>query len=308
MGYTSQLWIKKYKPEADIKKIRKWIQQIILLALVPPTIVFSVWIAPLKQVEIIYIPLLGAIAPLFGGMAAYVAAKLMKLNREKRGILTVSGIFTNMGSLGGLTAFMLLGEKGFALVAIYQLFEKFIYFMIGFPVAKRHSSHKDDEADKKNILIVVVKDPVIIMNITALILGIILNFSGIVRPNFLGLFNAIVVPFFSLGLLTSIGLAMSFGSMHHHLKAAGVIIIIKSILTPLLITGLGILLGLGNFADGLGLKMVFILSAMPVGFLAVVPATLYDMEVDQANTCWLMSTLSLVLVIPALQFLLPYIG
>lgn len=308
LGYFIQLWTIKNKTNFDLKIIRRKIQSFILLVLVPPTIIFSIWIAPIKHAEILTIPILGAVAPLFGGFMAWLFSRPLRLNNSQKGVFMISGIFTNMGALGGLVAFLLLGEEGFALVSFYQLFEKFVYFLIGFPIAKNHSPHRDETASRKNLFIEVFKDPVIITNFWALVIGITLNLAGIRRPEALGTFNAVVVPLSSLTLLVSIGMAMSFGSIRHYVKISAVMIVIKSVLTPALIFGLGTLLGLGNFAGGLGLKMAVIIAAMPVGFLSLVPPTLYDMDMDQANSCWFISTMSLVFVFPVLQYIIPLIG
>ena len=45
-------------------------------------------------------------------------------------------------------------------------------------------------------------------------------------------------------------------------------------------------------------------AAMPVGFIAMVPPTLYDLDIDLANVCWLMTNGLLVVLVPLLMFLL----
>lgn len=204
--------------------------------------------------------------------------------------------------------FILLGEQGFALVAFYQLFEKLMYFGAGFPLAKAHSSHRKNDSSKKGLFLQMLKDPVIVINLGALIIGAVLNLTGIARPDFYFNINNILVPLGSVGLLVSIGLAIKFSSMRKYLRPGITVVLIKSAIVPAVIFTIGYLLGLGDFENGLALKFLLIISAMPVGFIALVPPTLYDMDLDLANTCWFFSTLSLVVSIPVISLILPYIG
>ena len=72
---------------------------------------------------------------------------------------------------------------------------------------------------------------------------------------------------------------------------------------PALITSLAWGAGLNTIDNGLPFKVVLILSSMPVAFNALVAASLYDLDLDLANSCWLLSTLGLVVVLPWLYWL-----
>jgi predicted permease len=64
-------------------------------------------------------------------------------------------------------------------------------------------------------------------------------------------------------------------------------------------------LGLGQTTDGLGLKLVLVLAAMPVGFVSLVPPTLYKLDQDFAGSLWLVSNSSPSgIVVPALALIL----
>ena len=292
----------------SVKKLRKNIQIITLSAIVPLTVVISVWIAPIKHLEIFSLPLFGVFAILLGGIVSYIISGILKMNRDQRGVYTIAGGFVNMGSLGGLISFILLGEKGFALVAFYQLFEKFIYFLIGFPFAKNHSIHNSENKSVKSFFLDVVRDPVITINMAALILGSFFNLAGIVRPDFLGKVNYILVPLSSFLLIFSIGLAIKFGRMKQYISAGLILVLLKSVLVPAVVFSLAFITGLGKIENGLVLKFLLILSSMPVAFIAMIPPTIYDMDLDLANTCWFFSTMSLVVTVPVIAVLLPLIG
>ena len=295
------------KIKTPIKTIRRKMQTFTLTVLIPLTVTAGIWIAPLKHVEIISLPLLGVFALMFGGAAAYMLAFPLRLTREQRGVYAVAGGFTNLGALGGLISFFLIGEKAFALVAFYQLFEKFVYFLAGFPLAKSHSKYDQKGKSAVSIVIESVKDPVITMNTSALVLGSFLNLSGIHRPEVFYSLNQVLIPLSSFILISSIGLAMRFGPMKNYFLPGIVMVVIKSLFVPAVTFIPAYFIGLGGIENGLVLKLLIILSSMPVGFMAMVPPTIYDMDLDIANTCWFFSTASLIAVVPLLSVILKFI-
>ena len=292
----------------SIKSLRNLLQKTVLVIISPVTVIGSIWVAPLKHIEILALPVMGIIAIFIGGILAFFLSPFLGLKNEQRGVYTIAGGFTNMGALGGLVSFILLGEKGFALVAFYQLFEKLIYFGVGFPLAKNYSIHKKENQSKKELLLQAVADPVILINLAALAAGIALNLSGLQRPEFFYNINNILVPSTSVGLLLSIGLGMQFSKITKYWKPGVFIVIIKSFIIPAFILLLGIMLKLHNLENGLIIKFLLIISSMPVAFIALVPPALYDMDLDLANSCWLFSTAGLVITIPLLSHILPFIG
>ncbi len=305
-GYVFQklVYYSVVRIRTPLKTVRQRMQKFTLTVLLPVTVTGSIWIAPLRHVEIISLPFIGIFALLAGGGAAYILAYPLRLNREQRGVYAVAGGFTNLGALGGLISFFLLGEKGFAFVAVYQLFEKFVYFLAGFPLARSHSIH-DRKAESTGAMVFdSLKDPVIVINTGALVLGTVLNLSGISRPDIFGSINRVFIPVSSLILISSIGLAMQFGPMRKYILPGIIMVIIKSLIVPAAVFVPGYFLGLGNIENGLVLKLVLVLSAMPVGFMAMVPPTIYDMDLDIANTCWFFSTAGLVFVVPLLSILI----
>ena len=42
---------------------------------------------------------------------------------------------------------------------------------------------------------------------------------------------------------------------------------------------------------------------MPVAFNALIPPSIYELDLDLANSCWFVTTVLLVIVMPALLFL-----
>jgi hypothetical protein len=103
-------------------------------------------------------------------------------------------------------------------------------------------------------------------------------------------------------LLVSVGLALRFGRVANYLWEAAAVSAIKFAAVPVLATTLAWSLGFGSIDGGLPLLVVMILSAMPVAFNALIPPSLYDLDLDLANSCWLVTTALLLIVLPLLLF------
>ena len=54
----------------------------------------------------------------------------------------------------------------------------------------------------------------------------------------------------------------------------------------------------------LALKVVIILSSMPVAFNALIPPSIYDLDLDLANACWFFTTACLAITLPVLILIL----
>ena len=127
-----------------------------------------------------------------------------------------------------------------------------------------------------------------------------MNLFGVPRPAIYANVNAVFIPLAALLLLVSIGMAMRFSSVRTFFVPGLIIALIKFLIIPVTIVGLGLTLGLHRLDNGLPLKVMLILASMPVGFIAMVPPTIYDLDIDLANACWLITNTLLLLQVPLL--------
>lgn len=283
-----------------IDDLRKMLQKIALLGLNPIAIVGAIWIVRIKDASLIALPFVGFFALLVGGVLALGAARMLKLEPKKTGAMFGCGSFTNIGSIGALICFVFLGEAGFALVPIYKIFEEVSYYAIGFPIAKYYSGAVEKDAGVAARLKGLTRDPFIIVAVSSLIIGGLLNFSGLERPAVYGPVNAVVVPLATIMLLSSIGLALRFSRVSAYLRECVSVAAIKFVLVPACTTALAWAIGFGTIENALPLKVVIILSSMPVAFNALIPPSIYDLDLDLANSCWFVTTALLVVVLPVL--------
>jgi predicted permease len=306
IGYGIQVMVSKKRIALPIEKARRSLQKAALLFFNPIAILGATWVADIRHIKIAALPFLGMAALFTGGFLALGASRVLNLNRRQTGSFVVCGGFTNIGSLGALFCFIFLGEAGFALVPFYKLFEELSYYAIGFPVAKSFSDDLSQTPSFIRRLKNAVTDIFVLVAVSSIAIGLMLNLSGIPRASFYGTVNMIFIPLAALLLLISIGMAMRFSSVKHYFRPGIVVAAIKFAFVPLIVAGLGYLLGLQEIDGGLPLKVTLILSSMPVGFIAMVPPTIYNLDVDLSNSCWLITNGWLIVQIPILLVLTHY--
>lgn len=308
LGYLIRLFVQKrivHLP-LDIETLRKWLQRIAILILDPIVYLGAVWIIDFTKLKIIVLPLIGILALLLGGSLALVLACWLKMSRKQTGAYIVSGGFTNIGLIGAFICFTFLGEAGFALASFYKLFELFVYYTLGFPIAKSYSDGVVGLDSFQKRVRIIFADPFVLLTSFSFLAGVVLNVSGAKRPDFFTNITGVFIPTATVLLLASIGMAMNFTNARKYIKEALGIASIKFAIVPTVMVTISYLLGLGNIDNGLPLKVVLILSSMPVGFTALVPPTIYDLDVDLVNASWIVTNLALLLVVPGLQFLIAF--
>jgi predicted permease len=305
LGYMTQVLVNRELIRLPLPTdgLRKLLQRIALLFLNPIAVVGAIWVVSLKDIALVALPFVGLFALLAGGAIALGIAWMFKFSPQKTGSMYVCSAFTNIGSIGSLVCFIFLGEMGFALVPIYKLFEELSYYAIGFPIAKYYSGSTTEEriADRLKSLI---RDPFILVALFSILIGGLLNFTGIDRPEFYKTIISVFVPLGTIMLLTSIGLALRFRRVRDYIQECVSVALIKFVLIPILTTFLAYMIGFGKIDDGLPLKVVMILSSMPVAFIALIPPSIYDLDLDLANSCWFFTTALLIFVLPGLLFFL----
>jgi len=287
----------------SIDDLRKMLQKVALLFFNPVAIVGAVWIVNLKNATLIALPFIGLFTFLIGGALAVAASRVLDLEGKKAGALFGCGFFTNIGAIGTLVCYIFLGEAGFGLVAIYKLFEELAYYGIGFPIAKYFSSSSRHDVPSRGLLKHLARDPYIIVALSSIAIGGLFNIGGVQRPEVYKTVISVFVPLLTVLLLISIGMAMKFRKIHAYLRECVSIALIKFVMVPVLASLPAYFLGYADIQNGLPLKVVLILSSMPVAFNALIPPSIYDLDLDLANSCWFFTTASLVVVLPLLVML-----
>lgn len=303
LGWFWQVRIRRQGNEERLPVLRKRLQKIGLLFCMPISFATAVWVVSFSDPRLALLPVLGFVILILGGCLGWGLATWTGQGAKRKGAMICCGSFTNIGSIGALIAFVFLGEPGFALVAIYKMFEEITYYTIGFPIARMYGAGTDGQRLWQRLALV-LKDPFFLAVLTALIFGLALNISGMPRPRICETINGFLVPGGTFVLLLSIGLGLRLSGIRGNLVEGLQIAGVKFLLLPSVAVSIAWALGFGMIDGGLPLKVVLIVSAMPVAFTALVAASIYDLDLDLANVCWLVTTGLLPVVVPVLAFLL----
>ncbi|MBE0586252.1 MAG: AEC family transporter, partial [Desulfofustis sp.] len=299
-GFSLRRWAKRHHPRlfAAIPRLRKRLQKIALLGFFSLAFLIAIWKVSFADTTLLALPLIGAGIYLLGGTLGFLVARFNGCRPQQTGTLICCGSMTNTGAIGGLVIYIFLGELAFALLVLYKLFEEAIYYGIIFPIAKGYSRHAAGTFKATQHVVGIITDPFIVVSLCAFFGGIVLNLSDIERPAFFDVVSMLCIPTGTFLLLVSIGLGLEIGNLRQHAGLGATISALKYLLLPATAYLVSRLLGLDEIGDGLPMKVVLIASSMPVGFNAIVAASIYDLDLDLANTCWLFSTCLLIIVLP----------
>lgn len=300
-GYVFRRITERRGQGRGASQLRQGLQMVALFGCIPLAAMLSLWGLARPDARLLVLPLLGIAAWGVGGLFALMLARVLRLGNPQTGSLYCCGCFTNIGAIGSLVCLFWLGEASIALTALYRLCEEIFYFSVAMPVARRYGSG-DTTLFRRPY-----RSPLLYAVLCALGLGITLNVLAVHRPPVLAHVASALVIASTVFFLFSIGLGLRISRLGCYILPSLGICAIKFLLVPLCVVGGACMLGLHTLGDGLVLKTVVILAAMPVAMNALIPPSLFHLDLDLANACWIYSTMALVVVLPALHLLLSFL-
>ena len=305
-GYFCRQWVVSGRSaisEEALNRIRIAIQKLAMFWLIPVSAMLSLWGLKTPDGRLLALPFLGLTAWILGGAAAIFLSRIMRLPRQQTGSMFCCGTFTNIGAVGSLVAVMLYGESTIAIASLYRLCEEVFYFAVAYPIAKWFSLPATEAV--RFSLRGFRMEPVLKVVLCAIGLGISLNLAGVPRPLLCGDISAGFMIAGTICFLVSIGMGLRISRLSCYFTQSIAISAIKFAGIPAVITLLATLCGLGAIDGGLPLRVAVILASMPVAMNALIPPSLFNLDLDLANACWVYTTLELVIVLPVLMLVLP---
>lgn len=291
------------KETVPVDRYISLLQRFVLLGLNPIVIIGTFWNVKVESIRFFMLPLIGIGIVTLGGTLGFFASKLMKKDRRQTGSMLVSGAFTNLGAFGGLISFALLGDSSYVYVSMVRLLEEFTYYSVGYPVAKLFGDNYSDGNTKKSKSRNLFLDPFILVSFLSIAIGTAMNLSGLARPEAYKTVNNILIPLTSTFLVITVGFNMRLNAFQEFIKEGFAIALIKMLIVPAVITSIAYVAGFGSMDNGMILKVVLIMSAMPPAFMSLIPPQLYGLDTDLSNSCWLFGTIALVVELPVLFLL-----
>ena len=301
VGYGSRFAFKRLREKSRI------LTRVFLIFLTPLITLNSFWSVELRGLQLLTMPLISVGVQALALLPGFLMSRLLQLRGKEKGSFIACSMFSNTGStLGVFLCFILFGDQGLYLASWFITLYLPFYYFVGFPLMSSISGEGDYRI--RDAFTDLVTNPVSIVPISSMILGLGLNLAGVARPPFLNLF---VTKFLTYLLTASfsfaIGLGLNFNRSFKYVRHSLWISVIKFLYNPL--TSLLMMWALGYFrmARRLPLQVVLVESFMPTAILAVVLSKIFRLNEDLANAAWILTTLLVVPFIPAIFYLIGYL-
>lgn len=273
----------------------------------------SFWVLPLTR-ELALIPLYGFLFILFPGAIGLVLIRRFR-NYLDKGAYLASAMLANIGTLGGVCAFILYNEQGFAYAQLIGTCQNIMLVLLVFPFAQycymkqhREPAPETEKPSGKGLRKGSRRWDFIHMffswnqlSLVGMLAGLLLHGLGIERPQSLAPLFQSLVHFGAWTAMLPVGFLIDFSRARRYLKYVLDLAALRFLIVPAFIYITSRLV----FDDQVLLSTFLILATTPTAINAVLASRLYQLRVDLAISSFIMTTaLYLLLVFPALFFLL----
>jgi len=275
--------------------------------LAPPIVLISMLSKKLAGNDVWAMALLGATALLIGAAAGRAIIALRNPPPRQAGAFLGCAAMSNLLSFGGLVCFVFWGNAALQLVWLFKLFEHALYYGVFYPWCSTYSP--DLPPDRTGMIASFRKYPVTLVPIAAVLTGVTLNVvlfragSQFELPAAIAGINRFLVPCQTGLLAFAVGLTMAPARAGNYRTEIGLIAMIKFLIMPAATAIFAMALWRAGLLSESGLRVAVVLSAMPVAFNALIPPSLYHLDEDLANSCWIATTCCLAIIVPVLYFL-----
>ena len=255
----------------------------------------SFWNAKLS-LELIWLPFLGIAMQIIPGIIAAFRVKKKYEDPLEQGSYLVSTMLSNRGVVGSLSVFILYGEIGYAYSRFIMMLGSITVYMFCYPLAQHFYQKKNGENGKKTSL----KAALLNKNqfpLLGLLIGVILNLSGIERPAAFGTGFQAMIHISAWISLIPVGYSIDFGEMKKYKTDIWELAGIKFIITPLLTFAIARVL----ISDPIMLITTVILAASPTAINAVVTAKVNKLNIHMTMAAFITTTaMYLIFIFPVI--------
>lgn len=262
----------------------------------------SFWVIPISWELLIMIPygILYIIVP--GIISVLTFARFYK-NPLNRGSYIISSMVANIGTLGGICAYILYQEAGFAYSQILATCQNILLVLVCFPIAQyyrsKHLAHGHETHSTISFREMFLSPNQ--LSILGILFGLALNISGVERPVIFGELFTSLVHIGAWTALLPVGFLINFAHMKRYYNRFWDLTAMRFIIMPLLVYGTAHYF----FTDSVLLNTLLICSTAPTAINAVLTARLYKLNVNLPITSFFVTTvLFLVVVFPTLFMLM----
>lgn len=263
---------------------------------------FSFWALPLTR-DLVILPVFFAFIILFPGFISWRFLGRRFHSPIDRGTHLISALLSNIGTLGGICAYIIYGERGFAYAQIGGACQNLILVLLAFPAAQyyyllhKNSGRRARLEGRGFFGLLVSWNQISILGMAA---GLLLNAGGVVRPPVLSDAFGCLIHVSAWFAMLPVGSLINFRRARHFVYLTLDMIFLRFLLVPLVTFFAARLI----ISDPLVRNALVIFASVPAAINATLTARLYQLNVDYTIAVFLVTTvLYLIVLFPAVFFL-----
>lgn len=263
---------------------------------------FSFWALPLTR-DLVILPAFFAFIILFPGFISWRFLGRRFHGPIDRGTHLISALLSNIGTLGGICAYIIYGEPGFAYAQIGGACQNLILVLLAFPAAQYYYLlHKNRgrcaRLDGRAFLGLLISwNQLSLLGMAA---GLLLNLFGAVRPPVLSSAFSYLIHISAWFAMLPVGSLINFRRARHFVYLTLDMIFLRFLLVPLVAYFAARLV----ISDPVIRNALVLFAGVPAAINATLTARLYHLNVDYTIAVFLVTTvLYLTVLFPAVFFL-----
>jgi predicted permease len=286
------------------EQLARKIMTVVLLGLNWPIGLFIIWQMELTT-EFFWLPVIGAVLLLVVTFLCRFLFAFHDLDEKSRMTLILAGGLSNLGYTGGMfVCYALFGQNGLGLSQIYVMLWAPVVYLIFFP-RLRIFELRMRQSEKTGFSVRSVLDYRMLV-VPVIIIAVVLNLSGIKRPQFISRFHIVDIFVYVASSLSffAIGLRITFTRLRYYIPLYFSLAAVKFLLTPIVAALLLWLLaltgrGLGHMAQ----SVVMVQSACPAAVSMVMISNVFDLDSRLGSALWVVNTAVFAIVVVPVLFL-----
>ena len=263
---------------------------------------FSFWALPLTR-DLVILPAFFAFIILFPGFISWRFLGRRFHSPIDRGTHLISALLSNIGTLGGICAYIIYGEPGFAYAQIGGACQNLILVLLAFPAAQYYyllhkNRGRSARLDGRAFLGLLISwNQLSLLGMAA---GLLLNLFGAVRPPVLSSAFSYLIHISAWFTMLPVGSLINFRRARHFVYLTLDMIFLRFLLVPLVAYFAARLV----ISDPVIRNALVLFAGVPAAINATLTARLYHLNVDYTIAVFLVTTvLYLTVLFPAVFFL-----
>ena len=263
---------------------------------------FSFWALPLTR-DLLLLPAFFALIILFPGFLSWRFLGRRFHSPIDRGTHLISALLSNIGTLGGICAYIIYGERGFAYAQIGGACQNLTLVLLAFPAAQYfyllHKAHgRTARMEGRGFLGLLVSwNQLSILGMAA---GLLLNIGGFARPPVLSEAFSYIIHVSAWFAMLPVGSLINIHRARHFFYLTADMILLRFLIVPLVTYAAAQLF----IRDPIVQNALVIFASVPAAINATLTARLYRLNVDYTIAVFLVTTILYLTVLFPVTFFL----